>query len=74
MIRILVKQALDDKNFSEGKRITLAELCEATKISKTTMNRIVNEPGYNVGMHCIDEICRFFQCQPGDLLKYIDEK
>ncbi len=74
MIRILVKQMLDDKNFTESKRTTLAELCTATGISKTTMNKIVNEPGYNVGMSCIDELCRYFSCQPGDFLKYVEDK
>ncbi|WP_067522765.1 helix-turn-helix domain-containing protein [Endozoicomonas ascidiicola] len=73
MIRILVKQMLDDKNFKEGKRTTLAELCEVTGISKTTMNKIVNEPGYNVGLNSIDELCRYFSCQPGELLKFIEE-
>ena len=41
------KQALDDKSFQEGRRITLNEVSEATGISRPTLTRISNVPGYN---------------------------
>ncbi|WP_083232882.1 helix-turn-helix domain-containing protein [Endozoicomonas atrinae] len=73
MIRFLVRKALDDKSFSENRRITLSELCSETGISKGTLNRILNEQGCNVGVHCINELCRYFNCQPGDLLTYVED-
>lgn len=74
MIRVMVTQLLDDKRFSEGRRISLSEVCEVTGISKTTLNRIMNEKNYNAGIHSIDVLCKYFQCQPGDLLRYVPDE
>ncbi|WP_419534568.1 helix-turn-helix domain-containing protein [Endozoicomonas sp.] len=74
MIRVMVRKALDDKSFAENRRITLAEVCRDTGISKGTMNRIINEPGCNIGIQCINELCRYFNCQPGDILTYVQEQ
>lgn len=73
MIRIMVAQLLDDKRFSEGRRISLSEVCEATGISKTSLNRIMNEKNYNFGIHSVDALCKYFKCQPGDLLRYVSD-
>jgi len=47
MIRVLLKQRLDEKAFNERRRITLNEVSEATGISRPTLTRIANVPGYN---------------------------
>lgn len=70
MIRVLLKQVLDDKSFNEKRRITLNEVSEATGISRATLTRIANVPGYNTNTDTIDALCRYFQCEPGDLLKF----
>jgi len=48
MIRVLFKKMLDEKAFRERRRITLSEVVEQTGISRTTLTRIANVPGYNV--------------------------
>ena len=45
VIRILFKQALDEKSFRDGRRITLNEVSEETGISRPTLTRISNVPG-----------------------------
>ena len=55
MIRILFKQALDEKSFKEGRRITLNEVSEETGISRPTLTRISNVPGYNTKLTFIEE-------------------
>jgi len=70
MIRVLLKQMLDDKSFKEKRRITLNEVSESTGISRATLTRIANVPGYNTNTDTIDALCVYFECQPGDLLKY----
>lgn len=72
MIRVKFKQLLDDKAFSEGRRITLNEVSEATKIARATLNRIANRPGYNTTLDNIDALCSYFSCTPGDLLEYVN--
>lgn len=70
MIRVLLKQMLDDKSFREKRRITLNEVSEVTGISRATLTRIANVPGYNTNTDTIDALCKYFECTPGDLLKY----
>lgn len=73
MIRILLTQRLDDKSFAEKRRITLDEVAEQTGISRPTLTRIVNKPGYNLNMKALESLCRYFKCGPGDLLQLVDE-
>lgn len=73
MIRVLLKQMLDEKAFKERRRITLNEVAEQTGLSRATLTRIANTPGYNTNTDAVDALCRYFQCMPGELLRYIDD-
>jgi len=73
MIRIKYKQHLDDKSFAEKRKITLEIASKETGISRTTLNRIANTPGYNVGTDAIDRLCKYFGVTPCKLLDFIDE-
>lgn len=73
MIRVLLKQMLDEKAFREGRRITFAELSEQTGISTATLTRVANRPGYNTNTDTIDALCWYLDCAPGDLLQYIPD-
>ncbi len=70
MIRILLKQMLDEKSFNERRRITLNEVSQETGISRATLNRISNVPGYNANIDAVDALCKFFDCSPCELLSY----
>lgn len=71
MIRIKLKQLLDEKAFAERRRITLNDVSEATGISRPTLTRIANVPGYNTNTETLDALCRYFDCEPGDLLQRV---
>jgi len=71
MIRIKLKQMLDDKAFKEGRRITLNEVSEASGIARATLNRIANSPGYNTTTGNLDALCEYFGCTPGELLEHV---
>lgn len=73
MLRIKLTQLLDDKGFRERKRITLNEVTDVTGISRATLTRIVNVPGYNVSSDTIEELCKFLECTPGELLEIVDD-
>lgn len=73
MIRVLLKQQLDEKCFREKRRITLNEVAEATGISRATLTRVANQPGYNCNTDTTNALCRYFQCTPGELLSYIPD-
>lgn len=74
MIRVLLKQKLDEKAFSERRRITLSEVSEVTGISRATLNRIANVPGYKTSTDVISSLCFYFECSPGDLLQHYPDK
>lgn len=71
MLRIKLKQLLDDKSFREGRRITLNEVSEKSGIARATVNRIANTPGYNTTTNNLDALCAYLECTPGDLLEYV---
>lgn len=71
MIRIKLKQLLDDKAFKDGRRITLNEVSEVTGIARATLNRIANIPGYNTNTDNIDALCAYFGCTPCELLDFV---
>ena len=73
MIRVLFRQHLDEKSFKERRRITLLEVSEHTGISRPTLTRIVSSKGYNTNTKAINALCKYFQCNPGELLQYIPE-
>lgn len=73
MIRIKLKQLLDDKAFKEGRRITLNEVSERTGIARATINRIANKPGYNTTTDNIEALCRYLDCTPCDLIELVSD-
>lgn len=73
MIRIKLKQLLDDKAFKEGRRITLNEVSTQTGIARATINRIANKPGYNTTTDNIEALCRYLNCTPCDLMELVGD-
>lgn len=75
MIRFLINELLSDKQFKEGRRITLVEVSEATGINRMTLSKMINHKGYSAVTDNLDKLCRFFNCKIEDLVEYIpDEK
>ena len=72
MIRVLLKNLLDEKSL-EGKRITVSDVSRETGISRATLTRIANIPGYNTNTDTLNNLCRYFNCNPGDLLEIRDD-
>jgi putative transcriptional regulator len=73
MIRIKLKQFLDDKAFREGRRITLNEVSEVTGIGRATLNRVANTPGYNTNTDTLDVLCKYLECTPCQLLELVPD-
>lgn len=69
----MFKQLLDEKSFKEKRRITVGEVSEATGISRATLTRISNVPGYTTNTDTLNSLCKYFDCGPKELLQYIPE-
>ena len=64
---------LEEKAFSERRKITLNEVSEQTGISRATLNRITNIVGYNTNTDTIDLLCKYFQCELCELCEFIND-
>ena len=73
MIRFRLAELIADKAFKERRVVSLTEVADATGIHRATLSKIANQPGANVGTDIIDKLCRYFGCQPGDLLTYVED-
>jgi putative transcriptional regulator len=73
VIRFRLAELTADKAFKERRVIPLSEIAQATGIHRATLSKIANQPGANIGTDLIDRLCKYFECQPGDLLTYVDE-
>lgn len=71
MIRIKLRSLLEEKSFREQRKIQLVEISERTGISRATLTRIINQPGYSTNLETVDALCEFLDCQPGDLLEFV---
>ncbi len=78
MIIFTVRDLWEEKQRKEGRRITLLEMSRETGINRNTLAKLVDprqEP-YTTNTDVINRLCKYFDCQPGDLLVYVpdDEK
>ena len=71
MIRFKLKEMIAEKEFSEKRRITVKEISEKTKINRMTLSKILNHPGHSTTTENIDRLCKFFDCEVEELMKYI---
>lgn len=73
MIRFRLQELLADKQFKEGRRVTLTELSEATGINRVTLSKMVNQRGYSTVTDNLDKLCKFFDCKVGDIAEYVPD-
>ena len=53
------------------KRVKIAELSRETGVNRGTLTRIYNESAERIELEAVNELCKFLDCQPGDLFEYI---
>ena len=74
MIRYRLKERISDKEFAEGRRITLEEVASATGISRPTLTRISGQRGYSTSTDVLGKLCAYFRCQIADLVEYVPDR
>jgi putative transcriptional regulator len=74
MLRFRLHELLAEKQFREGKRITLSELSKATGINRVTLSKIVNQRGYSTVTDNLDRLCKFFRCRIEDLVVFVPDE
>ena len=71
MIRFRIQELIAEKQFREGRRVTLVELSKATGINRVTLSKMVNQRGYSTVTDNLDKLCRFFDCGLNHLAEYV---
>lgn len=71
VIRYRLKELIADREFREGRRITVEEVASATGIHRTTLSKIANKRGCNTTTDNLDRLCRFFGCRVEQLVEYV---
>lgn len=71
MIRFLINELLSEKQFKEGRRVTLIEVSEATGINRMTLSKMINHKNYSTVTDNLDKLCTFFECKIEDLIEFI---
>lgn len=73
MIRFYLQKMISEKQFREGRRITMAEITEATGINRVTLSKMINQKGYSTVTDNLDKLCEFFDCKLEDIAEYISD-
>ncbi|WP_447936361.1 helix-turn-helix domain-containing protein [Thermomonas fusca] len=73
MIRFRLTELIADKAFKERRVVSLTEVADATGIHRATLSKMANQPGANIGTDIVDKLCKYFACQPGELLTYVED-
>ena len=74
MIRFRLKELIADKEFQEGKRVTMEEIAKATGIHRTTLSKIANNKGYNATTEILDKLCEYFAVELSKVAEYIEKQ
>ncbi|MEJ2359983.1 MAG: helix-turn-helix transcriptional regulator [Gammaproteobacteria bacterium] len=71
MLRFKLKDLIGRREFEQGRRITIAEVAQASGIHRMTLSKMINQRGYNTGTDNLDRLCAYFDCAVSDLVEYI---
>jgi len=73
MIKIKLKQLLAQRAY-DGERLTIVELAQRTGISRTTLQRISNTPGYKTTTDHLDRLCNALGCDLHELVEFVPDE
>ena len=68
MIRVKLREVMDDHGRRTGERMTYERLAQRTGLSRRTLESVASRPSYNSTLGTIAKLCHALDCQLGDLL------
>ncbi|GAB6043483.1 helix-turn-helix domain-containing protein [Endothiovibrio diazotrophicus] len=71
MIRFRLKELVADREFREGRRVTLDEVAQATGIGRNTLTRIAGNRGHSTTTDTLDKLCDYFGCRIEQLVEHV---
>jgi putative transcriptional regulator len=71
VLRFKVKELIADKEFNEGRKVTIAEVAEACGMNRMTLTKICNQKGYSTVTDNLNKLCNYFDCKIEDLVLHV---
>jgi DNA-binding Xre family transcriptional regulator len=68
MLRVKLREAMEDYRRRTGERMTHEKLARRTGMSRATLESLASRDTYNTRLSTIEKLCRALECGPGDLL------
>lgn len=56
------------------KKLKISDIARDTNINRGTITRLYKETFTRLDADVLEKLCRYLECDVGDLLEYIDEK
>ena len=53
-------------------KLRIAEVARRTGLNRSTITALYNETATRVDLPAIEQLCRLFECQVGELFQYVD--
>ena len=69
MIKVKLREAMENFKQRTGVRLTYETLAEKTGISVNTLQSLATRTSYNTRLTTIEKLCLALDCLPGDLLE-----
>ena len=73
MLKVKLKEVMEDYRHRTGKRMTYERLAERTGLARATLESLATRDSYNTRLSTIDKLCVALDCRPGDLLEHVDD-
>ncbi len=73
MIRFRIQELMAEKQFQEGRRLTVSEVSAATGINRVTLSKMINQRGYSTVTDTLDKLCAYFGCRIEQLVEYVPD-
>jgi putative transcriptional regulator len=73
MFRYRFKELIAEKEFREGRVVTMLEIAAETGVSRLTLSRLANRPGYFPRASVLDKLCAYFSCRIEQLVEHIPD-
>ncbi len=71
VIKANIKVLIATREQDTGEKLTYERLSEGTGLSRHTIRRLAENQTARVDLTTLDKLCKFFNCDVGDLLYYV---
>jgi DNA-binding Xre family transcriptional regulator len=70
LVRLQLRELLNQRGMDQGKPITLTEVSQATGIATNVLEKMIDNEGDQVSLKALAALCEYLECTPGDLFHY----